>query len=104
MTSFTQNTILLKTLSDKINALSGLTPHAEGVREWMANLPEPEYWHIIEDVRKLYRRCDFIVGSWGIGSTFELYCTHCVNRVIGFYSPKKVRRKREWRKKADNEQ
>ena len=86
-----------RVIAKEIDRLVELTPHAEAVREWMRELPENEYWQIIDDIGRLFSRCKFM-RTFGMGATFELYATYVVNRVLGYYSPEKVNRKREWRK------
>lgn len=95
----TPEMISLKSIAVRINRLKGLTPHAEGLREWMEKIPENEYWNVIRAIRRLHEKLDFIVGAWGIGCTFELYATYCTNKEVGYVSPKKINRKREWRRK-----
>lgn len=99
----TPELVTLKSVANKINKLTGLTPHAEALREWMNSRSEDEYWHMIKAIKRVHEKFDFIIGSWGIGSSFELYAMYCANKEVAYVSPKKINRKREWRKNQSND-
>lgn len=96
----TPEIITLEAIGRKIKKLNNLTPHAEVVRGWLSNRcdNEDEYLAALRAIHRIHQKCQFMSG-WGISCSLEIYSTLLVGKNLKYFSPEKVKKPREWRRK-----